>query len=418
MEIILILLIFSIIYFVVNKINPFRVKNELPNSNTLKHKKSDINAELIQSRINNIMTTITTQSTSNKYSDESIIDVTDKACSIKSDNNINKFSTNVPYWAHHYVYSHTELEDATGEQKNFYNIFKSSFLNGEYLDLEGNTNYAFILLFDLLTEFDNHKDLPKLEQQLKSLGQHYPKTKSYGISFLIQKLEAIGDNNSVARLKLEDKDVYQIYNTEYDFWRLGSRFKDKLSLNDEQVELLNKLWYPNNNFCSIEYCCIEILKLYISVVKEFKANCVSEGTTIEALFSGVADVIARKQFRYKNGSQNYKYCIETTSNDFYSHIFRFCENAVRERYGHKRKINTDTNYTAAEAKAEYETKIISKILNLISSFVSDIISPDKDTEIELYSQNTNRWKIKFEELTINYNGDPNFFLILLLHLEN
>ncbi|MCZ2248811.1 MAG: hypothetical protein LC111_08650, partial [Bacteroidia bacterium] len=45
--------------------------------------------------------------------------------------------------------------------------------------------YAFILLFDLLNEYDNHKDIAKLENQLKILGQCYPKTKSYGISFFL-----------------------------------------------------------------------------------------------------------------------------------------------------------------------------------------------------------------------------------------
>ncbi|MFN2439000.1 MAG: hypothetical protein ABR503_07355, partial [Chitinophagaceae bacterium] len=85
-----------------------------------------------------------------------------------------KYSTGVPYWAHHYVYSYSEINNATTEQKMFYGIFKNSFLNNEYFDLEGNTNYAFILLFDLLNEYENHKDIPGLEKQLQALGQYYP----------------------------------------------------------------------------------------------------------------------------------------------------------------------------------------------------------------------------------------------------
>jgi hypothetical protein len=353
---------------------------------------------------------VTTSSSTSKYNDDSIIDVTDQSYRINSKSNLKKYSSGVPYWAHHYVYSYSEINSASSEQKKFYAIFKNSFLNGEYFDLEGNTNYSFILLFDLLIEFDNHKDISKLESQLKILGQCYPKTKSYGISFLIQKMEANGDSDGVSRLRAEDRYSYQNYNTDYDYWRLGSKYKTKLKLNDEEVKLLNKLWYPGNNFCSVEYCFVEILKLYITVIEELKASYIAEGTTIDAQFLAVADVIARKHFKYKNGSQNYKYCIETTTNEFYSHIFKHCENAVREYYGHKRKINTDTYYTTAEAKTEFETKIISKVSGLLPVLISKVSLPDEATDIELYSQNTNRWKIKFEELTTNYNDKPKEFI--------
>ena len=223
-------------------------------------------------------------------------------------------------------------------------------------------------------------------------------------------MEANGDSDGVSRLRAEDRYSYQNYNTDYDYWRLGSKYKTKLKLNDEEIKLLNKLWYPGNNFCSVEYCFVEILKLYITVIEELKASYIAEGTTIDAQFLAVADVIARKHFKYKNGSQNYKYCIETTTNEFYSHIFKHCENAVREYYGHKRKINTDTYYTTAEAKTEFETKIISKVSGLLPVLISKVSLPDEATDIELYSQNTNRWKIKFEELTTNYNDKPKEFI--------
>ena len=356
--IIIIGIIIFIIYASSSKKKPTQQNTTYTNPYNKQKSEKEIRDELVQSLIKNIKVTVTTSSSTSNYNDDSIIDVTDQSYRINSNSNLKKYSSGVPYWAHHYVYSYFEINSASSEQKKFYAIFKNSFLNGEYFDLEGNTNYAFILLFDLLIEFDNHKDISKLESQLKILGQCYPKTKSYGVSFLIQKMEANGDSDGVSRLRAEDRYSYQNYNTDYDYWRLGSKYKTKLKLNDEEVKLLNKLWYPSNNFCSVEYCCVEILKLYITVIEELKASYIAEGTTIDAQFLAVADVIARKHFKYKNGSQNYKYCIETTTNEFYSHIFKHCENAVREYYGHKRKINTDTYYTTAEAKTEFETKII------------------------------------------------------------
>jgi TM2 domain-containing membrane protein YozV len=224
--------------------------------------------ELVQNILKNIKITVTTSSSTKSIYDDSIIDVTDQSYRINSNNNLKKHSSGVPYWAHHYVYSYSELNSASVEQKKFYGIFKINFLNGEYFDLEGNTNYAFILLFDLLNEYDSHKDISKLESQLKILGQCYPKTKSYGISFLIEKMELNGYSDDVSRLRAEDRYGYQNYNSnyDYDYWRLGSKYKSKLNLNDEEVNLLNKLWYPSNNFCGIEFCCLEVLKLYIAVI--------------------------------------------------------------------------------------------------------------------------------------------------------
>ena len=414
--IIIIGIIFFIIYAASSKKKPTQQSMSYKSLSRQKPEKEN-KRELAQSLIKNINVTVTTSNSSNNYNDDSIIDVSDQSYRINSNESLKKYSIVVPYWVHHYVYSYSEINSASSEQKKFYAIFKNSFLNGEYIDLEGNTNYAFILLFDLLNEYDNHKDMPKLESQLKILGQYYPKTKSYGVSFLIQKMERNDDSDGVSRLRAEGINNYQNYNVDYDYWRLGSKYKTKLNLNDEEVKLLNKLWYPSNNFCSVEYCCIEILKLYISVISDLKANYVKEGTTIDAQFLYVADVIARKHFKYKNGSQNYKYCIETTANEFYSHLFKHCENVVREYYGHKRKINTDTYYnTTAEAKTEFETKIISKVSDLLLVLISKVTPPDEATDIELYSQNTNRWKIKFEELTTSYNENPKEFIYSIISL--
>lgn len=402
------------------KLNKELTQQNLKNTNISVSEKTEqeMKDELVQNILKNIKITVTTSSSTKSNYDDSIIDVTDQSYRINSNNNLKKYSSDVPYWSHHYVYSYSELNSASAEQKKFYNIFKINFLNGEYFDLEGNTNYAFILLFDLLNEYDSHKDISKLESQLKILGQCYSKTKSYGISFLIEKMELDGYSDDVSRLRAEDRYGYQNYNSnyDYDYWRLGSKYKSKLNLNDEEVNLLNKLWSPSNNFCSIEFCCLEVLKLYLAVIAELKAKYESEGTTIEKEFTFVADVIARKHFKYRNGSQNYKYSIESTTNTFYSNIFKYCENAVRESYGHKRKLNTDSYYTNEEVKSEFDSKIITKVIELLPTLISKITPPDEATEIELNSQTTSRWKIKFEELTTNFQSNSSAFIEDIIEL--
>lgn len=89
--------------------------------------------------------------------------------------------SSVPYWAHYYVYSATGLSSATLDQKRFYTLFKYNFLKGTYLDLQGNYNYAFILLFDLINDYKEHRELIRVQNELNVLGERYPKTKPYAI---------------------------------------------------------------------------------------------------------------------------------------------------------------------------------------------------------------------------------------------
>ncbi len=350
----------------------------------------------------------------NDNADNSIIDVTDQSCEINFNDNLKKYSGAVPYWEHHYVYSHYEIDDSSDEQKRFYIIFKNSFLRGEYFDLEGNTNYAFILLFDLLNDYDSQNDIGILENQIKILGQFYPKTKPYGISFLIKKTKTIGED--FLRLRAEESYQNYNYNDNYDYWKLGTKYKTKLKLDRDEEELLNKFWYSSNAFCGIEYCFLEVLKLYLLVILELKNKYIQEVTTIDEQSLEIADLIARKHFRYKKGSQNYKFCIESKTNEIYIFTFKYCENSVREYYGHKRKISTDIFYNEAEIKVAFQTKIIPKITELLPILISKVSLPDEPTEIELNTQNVNRWRIKFEELTRNYNDKPKEFFDAIILL--
>lgn len=406
--IIIIGIIIYVIYIATKK-KPNQQNFNTNKRNNEQKSKKELRDELIQNITKNIKVTVTS---SNGNYNESIIDVSDHSYRINSNGSLKKHIEEVPYWKHQYVYSYSEINSASIEQKSFYKTFKIDFLNNENIDLEGNTNYAFILLFDLLNEFDTHKDIPKLERQLKILGKSYPKTKSYGMNFLIRIMEDNGDNESLSRVLEEERHSYQNYNSgyDYDYWRLGSKYKTKLKLNDDEVELLNQLWYPSNNFCSIEYCCIEVLKLFIAVVFNLKNKYKIEETTLDLQLKELADIIARKQHRFRNGSWNYKSSVENTPREIFSLIFKHCENAVRGYYGHKRKLNTDTHYTNEEAKKEYELKILSKIEEIIPDLVSKIALPDEPTEIELYSQTTTRWKIKFEELKTIYSKTPKSFV--------
>ncbi len=413
------IIVIGIVVYIIYAISKNKKTEEyagFTNTNREQKTKEEIRDEFIQNLMDNMKVTLKSSEDSNNSDDNSIIDVTNKAYKIDFGDNLKKYTIGIPYWKHQYIYSYSEISDASIEQLTFYSIFKNNFLSGEYLDLEGNTNYAFILLFDLLNEYDTHKDKSKLESQLKILGKHYPKTKSYGTSFLIQKMESDGNTEDVLRLRTEERYNPQNYYTDYDYWKLGNKYKSKLSLNADEVNLLNYLPHPNNNFCDIEFCCIEVLKLYIAVISDLKAKYLSEGTTLKTEFDFVSDIVARKHFKYRKGSYNYNYSIESNINEFHTNIFKHCENTVRELYGHKRKLKTDTYYTHEEAKEEFDTRISSKVVKLLPNVTHKVASPDEATDIELYSQSTSRWKIKFEDIKANFKNDTDEFLESVLYL--
>ncbi|MEJ6981726.1 tellurite resistance TerB C-terminal domain-containing protein [Pedobacter sp. P351] len=343
--------------------------------------------------------------------DNSIVDITGETYQITPTElgfNLVKYTDDVPFWSHKYVYSFSDINNASNAQLQFYRTFKKSFLEDIFLDLEGNTNYAFILLFDLLIDYELHKDIHLLEKQLYALGQCYPKTKSYGRSFLVERMAKVGDQDGITRLRTQQSsEIQQYYQTDYEDWRLGVRYKTKLKLSKQETDILNNFYYSSNNFSGIDFCNLEIIKLFLATIKELTNRYSKDGKPIKQQFEIIGDIIARKHFKYRANSYNYKYTIESTPKDIYSIAFKYCENAVRELYGHKRKVNTDTYYTHVEITTVLD-EITSQIKEVINSLLPTVAEPDEATEIDLYAKNTNRWKRKFEEISIDLSDGKKF----------
>lgn len=339
----------------------------------------------------------------------SIIDITGQASvSIQEREPVlTTYSAKIPPWPHFYVYGHGDLNHASHDQKSFYNYFKREFLRGVYLDLEGYTNYAFILMFDLVKDSLSHGNVERLEIQLGALEIICPKTRSYGQNLLITRMRAVGDYGGVERLR-QTQDQYQNENRYqyqsqyqyeyYDYWSLGNKYKKQLGLSDDEVTLLNKPSYSRSSFAGIESCCIAIMKLYLRVVPKMQAEFQKAETTFDEEVKRLSDLVARKHFRFRLNSSNYNYTIGATTTEFYTAIFKLCENAVREEFGHKRKLNVELSYTTA-LKEEIDSVLLSPIASIARSEVKQIDPPDESTEIEINAQNTTRWRTKFKLLT-------------------
>jgi hypothetical protein len=343
----------------------------------------------------------------------SIIDVTGQSFTINSSIVLNKYILDIPEWKNQYIYSFSEINQASDNQKEFYNIFKNSFTNGIYYDLFKNTNYAFVLINDFKSDYEKDKNLLKLENQVKKVWEIYPDTKPYGDLILKQKKEEISASS------LNNINTYSNDNFNNEYWKLGDKYKSKLNLSSVEINLLNKLNNPNDNFCNIEFCLLEVCKLYLAVFSELNIFLTQNSRSLEEELRVIADTIAKKDFKYRKGSQNYNYCTKKImTNEFFDHIFKRCDKALREYYDIKGKINTDTYFINSINSIESYNNIISKVDDSLNSLILKVNKPTKEVEVELNSYFTTRWRVLYSYITNNYDNNNNRFVESIIELGN
>lgn len=340
--------------------------------------------------------------------DKSIIDVNTEILNLTIERSMSKSEGLIepPYWEHSYIYTYGEINLATKAQKEYYYYFKNKVLNNEFVDICGYTNYAFILYFDFLNEYGNHRDIILLKKQFRLVGQICPATKSYSLRSLqnelrkrsdfdeiLMRLNDIGESNSHL-----DYD-YSHYNP--DKYKLGHRYKKKLELDKQEVRWLNKFYNPINVFTSIEKCCIATIKQYIFIVKELNKQLIKKGTTLAkevAFFKEELNRFYTNRYNSELGYYDASYISSAAESDVYLTIFKRVENSVRESFGHKRKISGDFPYADKSLSEEFEIKFGNLLNELIIAFIDDIEEPNIETQIELNTQNVNRWRIEFNTL--------------------
>jgi len=340
----------------------------------------------------------TTNYTRKTYSVKSIPKYTEKQIIQYSSND-----NGVPHWNHTYIYSLSDLDYADRKQTKFYYHFKSNFLRNIIIDIEKNTNYAFILYFDLLQEFESHGDLVLLEKQFNLLGECCRDTIRYSIPTLLELLKEKGDDYSKNRIKIITEPSYQqkqgfIY--DHEAFKLGNKFKYILNLNYQEQRWLNKFWNPQNSFTSIEGCCLTTAKLYIIVLSELNTSLKDKDSTIVREIQYFKDkVIKEKQSSFNNKWYMYdnRFLQQMTEHEIYLTFFKRCENKVRKFYGNNRKVARDCTFLDVLAN-EFEENIGCLFDEILMKYEHSIEGPDEKTQIELNEIFTKRWKEEFNSI--------------------
>ena len=185
---------------------------------------------------------------------------TKKAVVPKEELGLVTYPNGVPHWQHQYVYSKRDLENANHEQKQFYKTFKQKFKNDEFLDLEGNDNYSFILFYDLLEEKSKRENIQELQVYFKKLEKHYPKTKNYTQRAVIEKMESHEDYESAWRLKYKEQYIGVQTIIEYEQKLQRSLLDGELMVKLGGFSHLTK--FGQNNIDNIKPFAVNQLKIY------------------------------------------------------------------------------------------------------------------------------------------------------------
>ncbi len=343
----------------------------------------------------------------------SIIEVNSQEYNLTIDNSVptNDFENHPPHWDLRYIYSTQELRYANKEQKDYYNYFKKQVLDGFSVDIKGETNYAFILLFDLFYDLGNNLNIDTLEEKLLLLGQICPKTKSYSTTILKDRLRKRSDILSKEKLfKLDDPNyLFEVGFSDFDpnQFRLGTKYKDKLKLSKQEILWLNKIHDQSNVFTAIEGCCLATIKLYIFTLYELNDKLNKQGNDLDKTVSFFINQITEYyKNEYNNSDYNYSNSNETNWMDsvFYSAIYKRVENKIRRLYKHNRRLSETFSCCNGSLDVEFDTKIGKTVEAILDELIHKIDEPDFNTQVVLNSQNTNRWKTEFNQYLISLNN--------------
>lgn len=251
----------------------------------------------------------------------------------------------------------------------------------------------------------------KLEGEKQPIEKKYEEElyTSYVIDSLIDRgrVEVEGnykvkEDNSIVDITNERSDIdynYDYtYSNQYWEWGLGGKFKDELGLTDEQVRKLNALIDTSNKFNTIEYCAINLVKMFLKALSDLENEFKKNGTSIETETLVVADIEITKRFRYRKNSNNYKNQLDFYRSTINQLIYKIGENALRDRLYAGRKTDLKYYIFTDEGYSEFNNRFLPHIENSIKDYFESIESPSLEDEQELNVYSRARWKHELKQM--------------------
>jgi hypothetical protein len=117
-----------------------------------------------------------------------------------------------------------------------------------------------------------------------------------------------------------------------DLLKIGKKYSKKLSLNEDQMAMLNRMSFAGNVFNEIDYCRVQIIKQFLRSVEHLYQNCIPVNKSYPTVIDELSEIIVCLRYNYKKDSLNYSYTYQSVKTEIFNHILKLCENTVREVY--------------------------------------------------------------------------------------
>lgn len=179
---------------------------------------------------------------------------------------------------------------------------------------------------------------------------------------------------------------------------LGNRYKKRLSLEKHEVDFLNRIWYAESVFFKIPLCGNQVIRLFLRLMSELKCEYEKENERLEQSFFRLAKTIVDKEHANRKGPRKRKASKRAMVQKFYVHILRKCENGLRSKFKHKRKLPAHFYLKNEEARQAFKEHIEEKVDAILIGLINNIEAADPATEIQLNTLNPNRWKEQLKEI--------------------
>lgn len=208
---------------------------------------------------------------------------------------------------------------------------------------------------------------------------------------------------------------------DYEEYKLGKKYMEKMRLSQPQVSLLNKLSPVENVFTAVEGCCMQTIQVFLDTVKhlnqQLKKKETDTKTEVEYLCATARQIHKRTEeahwYIYDGYGQS---SLQTRmENDVYYTIFKRCENLVRSTWDHKRKVSGQFVPQITGLSDVFQERIGELVDKIMCEVATTIGSPDFDTELELNKQNPTRWKAKLNQIKHNIEIDGLEFFSAKVH---
>lgn len=253
----------------------------------------------------------------------------------------------IPIWDIDYVWSSSDIDEASEECQNFYRkVFVPSFFNNKPIDIPTKTiGYAFNLLFDLPNFFSSSTMKDKLYNSIVKLGSFYPRVnvncklkliELFDIDFLYEKN---GNNDNIVPDYFND---------------VSGSFLDKLYKEKNKYFKLEYL----NDFNRTEEIYMSIFRLYRKVEKTVFEKDVEISSSIKEIANSICEE-----------NRGWYGCYDNIISKLKKYIFTLCENEIRVTRNVKRlskpNISNMLYYSSKNIKQKANILLNEKIVHVV-----------------------------------------------------